>query len=200
MSEIEYQLKFPILERTFNEKDLTFSINHIKSRLGSVLYFKFITYDYNQDVIETYTSQRWYIDTVYSRRVQSFSISDESYNNTYYYRIILVLIGNDSENPLYFTECMLNEGRDLGIYHKPFEEVVKEVGLFNSRYANLYFDDGNYLQVIRPQGESFMTNRITKSTCTVLAPHLAHESDMDDPVNIFLEFLHQREQRIDALR
>ena len=64
----------------------------------------------------------------------------------------------------------------------------------NSRYINLYNNDGNYLQVIRPMGDNLTTNVLTKSTCSVLAPHFHDEEDIDDPVNIFLEFINQNRE------
>ena len=200
MSEVEFQLKFPIQEISFNTTKLTFSINHIRSRLGSALYFKFICFNKNQEPIYTYTSPRWYIDTIYTRRANTFDIPQNIFDRTFYSQIVLVTIGIDSENPLYFTECMLNVGEDLGEYHQVNEEVIADIGLSKTSYANLYKKDGNYLQVIRPTGEKINTRKLNKSTCTVLAPHLVEESDIDEPTNIFLEFLHQREQRIDVLR
>lgn len=206
MSEIEYHLKFPVTSILFTETTLTFSINHIKSRLTSILYFKLYCYSkhLNNDsepdtLIYTYNSPRWVIDTEYKRRSLTFEIPEDIVDKTAYTQIELIAIGINSENPLYFTECMLNEGEDIG-YHQPAEQIVRVVGLKNSRYINLYNNDGNYLQVIRPMGDNLTTNVLTKSTCSVLAPHFHDEEDIDDPVNIFLEFINQTEQRIDVLR
>mgnify|MGYP007122039765 FL=1 len=200
MSEVEYHLKFPIQDIIFNNKTLTFSIDAVRSRLGSVLYFKLHLFDKNQNEIYKYTSPRWYIDTVYTRRAITFDIDERMLDLAYFNQIELITIGTTSENPLYFTGCMLNEGEDEGVYHTPNEERKVDISLANNRYANLYKKDGNYLQVIRPTGEKINTHILYKSACTVLAPHFADESDIDEPVNIFLEFLHQREQRIDVLR
>ena len=200
MSEDEFHLKFPIQEITFNNSKLTFSINHIRSRLGSALYFKFICFNKNEEPIYTYTSPRWYMDTEYTRRFRTFDIPQDKFDRTFFSQIVLVTIGVDSENPLYFTECMLNVGDDLGEYYQVDEEVIADVKLSRNCYANLYKKDGNYLQVIRPVGDTINTRKLNKSTCTVLAPHFAEESDIDEPTNIFLEFIHQREQRIDVLR
>lgn len=199
MSEIEYHLKFPRTQILFNEDEITFSINHIKSRLTSILYFLFYCYDKTGTKIYTYTSPRWVIDTEYSRRSHTFNIPTDIVDATAYTQVELVAIGITSENPLYFTECMLNEGEDIG-YHQPQEQIVRTIGLHNSRYVNLYNADGNFLQVIRPQGDQMATNKIDKSTCTVLAPHFHDEEDIDDPINVFLEFINQTEQRIDVLR
>lgn len=200
MSETEYRLKFPKAPTTFIDSTVTFSINHIKSRLTSVLYFKLHCYDRTgTNEIYTYTSPRWVIDTDWRRRTHTFDLPNGVEEDIVYTQIELIALGVNSENPLYFTECMLNEGEDIG-YHQPSEHRDLEVGFLNSRYVNLYTSNGDYLQVIRPQGDKLRTNCITKSTCTVIAPHFAEESDIDDPINIFMEFINQTEQRIDVLR
>lgn len=199
MNETEYHLKFPLTPILFTDEEITFSINYIKSRLTSVLYFKLHCYNRSETEIYTYTSPRWVIDTVYSRRSRTFTIPENILEQTYFTRIELVAVGITSENPLYFSECMLNEGDDIG-YYSPNEHINYSVKFQNSRYVNLYNQDGNFLQVIRPQGDSIDTNKLLKSTCTVLAPHFFDEEDIDDPVNIFAEFINQTEQRIDVLR
>lgn len=200
MSEVEYHLKFPVQDIIFNDKTLTFSIDAVRSRLGSVLYFKLHMFDKNKNKIYTYTSPRWYVDTVYTRRAITFDIDERMLDLAYFNQIELVTIDTTSENPLYLTGCMLNEGLDEGVYHTPNEERKVDISLANNKYANLYKKDGNYLQVIRPTGEKINSHILYKSACTVLAPHFEDESDIDEPINIFLEFLHQREQRIDVLR
>lgn len=197
--ETEYHFKFPKTPTTFITNTVTFSINHIKSRLLSVLYFKLHCYDKYSEEIYTYTSPRWVIDTDWRRRVRTFDLPNGVEEDIVYTQIELISIGVSSLNPLYFTECMLNEKGDIG-YHQPSEHRELTVGFLNSRYVNLYSNDGNFLQVIRPQGDKIETNKLLKSTCTVIAPHLAEESDIDDPINIFMEFINQTEQRIDVLR
>lgn len=199
MTEIEYHLKLPKTPILFNEEEVTFSINHIKSRLTSVLYFNFYCYNKSDTKIYTYTSPRWVIDTTYQRRSRTFTLPSDVVDETAYTQVELVVIGITSENPLYFTECMLNEGEDIG-YHQPHEQINRTIGLHNSRYVNLYDAEGNFLQIIRPQGDKLATNKIDKSTCTVLAPHFHDEEDIDDPINVFMEFINQTEQRIDVLR
>ena len=197
--ETEYHFTFPKTPTTFITNTVTFSINHIKSRLLSVLYFKLHCYDKSDTEIYTYTSPRWVIDTDWRRRVRTFYLPNGVEEDIVYTQIELISIGVSSLNPLYFTECMLNEKGDIG-YHQPSEHRELTVGFLNSRYVNLYSNDGNFLQVIRPQGDKIETNKLLKSTCTVIAPHLAEESDIDDPINIFMEFINQTEQRIDVLR
>lgn len=201
MSEQEYYIKFPKIDANFSNNNLVFLINNIKSRLTSVLYFRVYFYNPNNTLLYTYTSPRWVIDTEYKMRKKSFSISDDVLNHVSKVQIELIAIGNSSENPLYFNECMFCEDDGDYTYHEP-SEVIKEthIGLLNSRYIKLYNGDGDYLQIIRPTGQDFTTKNITKSTCTVLAPHLSSEAEIDDDVNVFMEFINQTEQRIDVLR
>lgn len=202
MTEEEFHIKFPKTFVQFNSSNLVFLINHVKSRLTSVLYFKLHCYDKLDNLIYTYVSPRWVIDTEYTKRRRFFTLSDDVLENTAYTQIELISIGTSSENPLFFTECMFAESSNLDVeYHVP-NDVVKTatVGLHQSMYALLYNQSGSYLQVIRPYGDGFLTNCLTKSSCTVLAPHFEDESDIDTPVNIFMEFINQKEQRIDVLR
>lgn len=197
--ETEYHIKFPKTLTTFITSTVTFSINNIKSRLTSVLYFKLHCYDKSSNEIYEYTSPRWIIDTDWKRRTCTFDLPAGIEEEAVYTQIELVAIGINNNNSLWFTECMLNEGGDVE-YHQPSEHRELVVGFLNSRYVNLYSGDGNFLQVIRPQGDKIETNKLLKSTCTVLAPHFSEESDIDDPINIFMEFINQTEQRIDVLR
>ena len=200
--EEEYKIKFPKIQVNFTKPQLFFLINNIKSRRGSVLYFKLYCYNKSNEVIYTYTSPRWVITDSYLTKSRMFEISDDIYEKVFSTQIELIAINNSSENPLYFTECMFSEyDGDDAKYHKPNEALDRfEVGMVNSRYVNLYDRDGNFMQVIRPDGKNIFTDTISASTCTVLAPHLYQESDIDDPVDVFLEFINQTEQVIDVLR
>lgn len=201
MVEEEYHIKFPKIQVNFSRPELLFLINQVKSRHPSVLYFKLHCYDKTDTKIYTYTSPRWAVSDEYRKKTRIFELSKDIYEKVLYTQIELISLGNSSENPLYFTECMFAEYDGELDYHKPNEAITHlEVGLLNSRYINLYDNDGNFLQVIRPDGKNIFTDRLSASTCTVLAPHLSEESDIDDPVNVFLEFINQTEQRIDVLR
>ena len=197
---VEYHLILPKTQINFDDTTLTFSIQNIRSRFSSVLYFILRCYDRHNTLIYTYNSPRWAIDTVYKRRHKTFDIGREIVNNTVYTQIELVSIGTSSENPLYFNGLMLNAGVDPEVHHVPNERVSKDIKFANTRYANLYNADGNFLQVIRPNGTGFSTDLLIKNECTVIAPHFYDESDIDDPVNVFYEFINQAEQRIDVLR
>ena len=201
MVEEEYRIKFPKIQVNFSQPQLFVLINNVKSREPSALYFKLHCYDRTNTEIYTYVSPRWIITKDYYKKIRKFSLSDEIYENVLYTQLEFIAVNNSSENPLYFTECMFAEDNGDYSYHTP-HEVLKEynIGFINSCYVNMYDNDGNYLQIIRPNRENITNNVITHSTCTVLAPHLYDESDIDDPVNIFMEFINQTEQRIDVLR
>ena len=219
--QLQYHLLFPRTNIQFSDGDLTFSINNIRSRRPSVLYFhlhcfdmdgKLIKLDSNEKVIDSsdaeayanghtvYTSDRWVIGTVYEHRESSIDLSDEVVDKTTYTQIEIITMGIDSENPLYFNEVMLQQGT-FKEYHTPSEVITSlAIKLNNSYYANLYKDNGDYLQVIRPNREPFQTDRLNKAELTILAPHFADDEDFDDDVAVFIEAMNQREQTIDVLR
>lgn len=198
--QVQYHLKFPVTQVLFTKTQLTFSINKIKSRLPSVLYFILHCYDMEMNEVYTYTSDRWVIGTVYEHRHTTFEIDSILLDDFAYTQIELVTMGIDSENPLYFTECMLQEG-EWDEYHTP-NEVAQSwfVGFKTNTYANLYNNDGDYLQVIRPHKEAFHTDKLDKAEVTILAPHFEDDEDFDDDVAVFIEAMNQREQTIDVLR
>ena len=203
--ELEYHIMLPKQVVIFSNNKLTFSVEKMKSRLPSVFYFILHLYDKNDDEIifnekPVYKSNRWAIDRTYSTYHTTFEIDESCIWRAIRFQIELVAIGITSENPLYFNGLMFNE-REYKDYHEPREVVTeKEIGFLKSSYANLYGYDGNYLQVIRPTRANMFTNRISASPCTVLAPHFDDEADVDNPVNVFMEFINQTEQRIDVLR
>lgn len=203
MTEEEYHIKFPVTDALFLKNDLSFSIENIKSRFTSTLYFIVKFYDRHDNLLYTYTSDRWVIDNQYGRRYRNFTISEDVADKTTKYQITLVASNLSSENPLYFNKVMFQEG-DYIAYHTPLESDTSETGYLvkynKCSYCNLYNNNGDYLQVIRPKNDSITTKILKKSSCTVLAPHLSDEPVIDDPIDIFLEFVNQREQKIDVLR
>jgi hypothetical protein len=91
--------------------------------------------------------------------------------------------------------------KDYSDYHTVSEQITDaKIGFNKSSYVNLYNGDGSFLQVIRPTRADIHTNKLDACTCTVIAPHLTEEDVFDDPINIFLEFINQSDQRIDVLR
>lgn len=222
---MEYKLKLPLQRRLFDDTTLTFTINHIRSRRPSVMYFKFHCYgiecekDINPETGEfiytdeiyldgtenpVYTSPRTVIGTAYGNEpsyTHQFDIPDVI-EDTVYCMVEIIFLGIDSENPLYFNQLMLQEGEFDG-YHDPMDMSMSShsIELLDSLYANLYDSEGNYLQVIRPNKETFHTDKLDGAKYTVLAPHFAEENEeVDGHVAVYMEAMNQTEQRIDVLR
>lgn len=197
----EVSIKFPRVQNQFNLMDNTFVINYIKSRTPSVVYFKLHCYNLQGQEILTnndayYIGERWIIDNSWRSYHSSFDFTEEILNNLKEVQIELRLIGVDDDNPLYFTECMLLNKEFDGDYHETDEKDTEaEIGFVNNRYANLYTtNEDDYLQVIRPTSTAFTTNKLSKSECTVLAPHIVGETEWDKPVNLYMEYINQTEQ------
>lgn len=216
MTDTEFSIKLKRTPVYFLSNELTFSIFRMKSRLPSSVYFILHLFDENGDEIfnevrsgdtiirqePIYTmNKRWIVDNTYSRYNRTFTIPQECVDRSVEYQIELRTDNITSENPLYFNHLMFNEGEFIS-YHEPNEVVEKaNIGLDKSGYANLYNDDeGTYLQVIRPDKKKIRSDVLSKCHCTVLAPHIESEPSVDNPINLFLEFINQTEQRIDVLR
>lgn len=230
--QLKYHLLLPKTNRLFEENELIFTINHIKSRYPSVLYIIFHCFDiegneiyYDESIkqstndLETtgytlssledecaYVSSRGVIGTVFALDEngdynQKILLNETLVEKTVYTQLELVTLGVSSENPLYLSELMLQEGDEFNGFHVPSELKNSHIiDLPNNSYANLYNGDGDFLQVIRPNKESFNTNQLDKAQYTILAPHFSEEDEIDNHVNVFLEAMNQTEQTIDILR
>jgi len=209
---IEYRLKLPKQNVLFDTVDLTFSINHLRSRRPSIIYFILHLYDMSNNEIliddnPVFVSERSVVGTKFdlenANYVYTFSIPQSALDSAVYNQLEIRTLGVDSENPLYFSELMLQEGTEYNGYHVP-QELDKmnshTIELPSNLYANLYDKDGNYLQVIRPNKEQFNTNTLNKAQYTILAPHFESDEDVDSHIAVFLEAMNQREQKIDVLR
>ena len=228
--EIKYHLLLPKQERLFDENELSFTINHIKSRQPSVLYFILHLFDVDgneiylngstvtqstNDLTDGYTesskesecafvSPRKAIGTVFSQEgkdfTHNFNIVDALIESSTYMQLELVTMGVTSENPLYFSEMMFQEG-EFSQFHEPSELLnYHKIELPSNTYVNLYDKDGNYLQVIRPNQEEFSTASLDGAKYSILAPHFDDDKDVDDHTAVFLEAMNQTEQTIDVLR
>ena len=198
--EEEYLIKLPKTYASFLDNSLSFSIEHMKSRMTSTVYFMVDFYNMTGEVIHTHKSTRWVVDSTYSSYHSNFDIPSDVADNSSKFQLTLVACGITSENPLFLTGLMFREG-DYDGYHSPSEEITDALVKFNkSSYANLYGVEGSYLQVIRPSKTTMHTNKLDKCSATVLVPHLENESELDDPIAIFLEFINMTDQRIDVLR
>lgn len=225
---MEYRLCLPLQNKNFDENVLRFTINHIRSRRPSILYFIFHCYDmdcekvvdeetgeisYTHEILVNdkplFESPRGVIGTSYSYDPSSpdytekIELPSNKMEDIVYWMLEIRTLGIDGENPLYFSELMLNERDEFNGYHMP-QEMDKannhSIGLPNNLYANIYRSDGNYLQVIRPNKEGFNTNNLGKAKYTILAPHFEEEDEVDDHIAVFLECMNQTEQKIDVLR
>lgn len=222
----EYKLKLPKQYVQFTTTELTFSINYIRSRRPSVIYFilhlynvedKEIYWDATQEEVKTldvsesddskvaFKSERCVVGTAFSLEggdfIYPFDIKEELLKETVYTRLEIRTLGINSENPLYFAELMFESGHNHEGYHEPSELTTSHtIDLPSNTYANLYDGKDCYLQVIRPHKESFHTDKLDKAEYTILAPHFMEEEDVDSHVAVFLECMNQTEQTIDVLR
>ena len=184
----------------FADDELTFSIGNIKSRTVSTFYFHLRLYNLSDSLIYTYTSDRWVISNSYHTRYVTFNIPSKYVDKVAYMQLELIAVGVSSENPLYFNELMLNEGGYKKYHDNSSKKKSVKIKFNKSSYAILYNEDGNSLQVIRPSQGDIFTSKITASEVTILAPHLEKEIEEDNPINLFFEYINQREQRVDVLR
>lgn len=205
MSYISYKIIFPmsqILYGSDDEEDVTFSIGNIKSRKPSVIEVKLSLYDDSspQQLVESYISERAVITSEYRPFIHTFTIPNSIREQAISCQIELITYGIDNNNPLWFSEVMLNEG-DYEQYHSPNEEQTSSsIEFLNNTYVNLYDNNDNYLQVIRPNRDKFYTDKLTGSEITILAPHFNDDIDFDSDVSVYIEALNQTNQTIDVLR
>lgn len=176
---------------------ITFVIGNIKMRnkIG-IAYFKFYAYDIHGSMMqeESSESDKWIITTEYTTKMWSFYILSDMPVDSY---VIELYIGNaTSENPVYMNHLMLTN-KEYIEYHQP-QETKKdvEINFKNNNYVNLYTENEEYLQVIRPYGDKFTTNQLTTSQKTILVPHLPSESEYDNPTNIVYEYMMMNDQSI----
>lgn len=202
MSQEEIHIWTPLQEHELSDGDITFTINYMKCRTISVIYYKLHCYDYNEHeiLIENkpfHIGERWVVDETWSSYHDTFNITSTELEEIYKIRLELILINVGDNNPLYLTELMLQNGL-FEEFHEPKESIVEaEIGFINNAYANLYNNDNdNYLQIIRPNRTPFTTLKLTKDNWTVLAPHITGENPIDKPENLFVEFINQTEQEI----
>lgn len=204
---IEYRLLLPKQNKLFDESTLTFTVNHMRSRRPSVFYFLLHLFDMDDVEIYTYTSPRSAVGTAFDLDspdyLETFELPSDIVEKSTYVQLELRTLGVNSENPLYFSELMLQEGDSFNGYHIPssYDKLNSHtIELPSNLYANLYDNEGNYLQVIRPNKEGFNTNTLNKAQYTILAPHFNDEEEVDSHIAVFLEAMNQTEQKIDVLR
>lgn len=179
---------------------LTFSIDKMKCRTISVVYFKLHAYDIHDEEIlvnndALYIGRRWIVSEQFHTFYETFTISEEHLRKIKNMEIELVMIRVNANNPLTFTGVRLANDEYDGVHRVSDEEnVIHSIEFLNSGYVNLYSEVDDYLQVIRPTKTPFTTKQLTRCKYTVLAPHLVGETALDNPTNLFIEFLNQHEQ------
>lgn len=179
--------------RAINET-LTFVIENIKMRNKSgIAYFKFYGFDVHGNQIIEYESDKWVISTIYNMKQDSFQVNPSKLDS---YVIEMYVGGATSENPLYMNHLMLTD-KEYSEYHEPLEARKNvQIGFKRNNYVNLYTEQEEYLQIIRPYGDKFTSETLTPSQTTILVPHLPNESDYDDPTSIVYEYMLMNEQKI----
>lgn len=201
----EFHITFPKFQKNIDDGNVVFSIGNIKSRVPSVIYFKFHCYDLHDDEIlvnsqPVHVGKRFVVTPLYREYLEEFEIPENILSRTFSFEIELILLGITSENPCWFNQIMFEKAPHTE-YHKPDESFEKSKVLFNNNnYVVLFNIYGNSLQVIRPYKDNFDTKTLTASKCTVLAPHLDDEIKQDTPANLMQEFINQTEQYIQILK
>jgi len=197
----EYHIFFPKVSAGFESNTVTFSINNMKCNDVCIVFY--ILHCYNlqgNEILVNYQplhiGNRWIVDNVYSPYYDTYEISSTHLHNIHQIQIELVIIGVNDNNPLRFNQVMFANKEYDGVWHKPDEEMEEaNIGFNKNRFINLYTNSTeNYLQVIRPYGDAITTKKLTKSQLTVIAPHLEHEPEIDNPTNLLMEFYNQNEQ------
>lgn len=192
-----FKIQFPVWNAKFVNNDFVFSIQNIKSRYPSVVYFKLSLFDMDKKLLSIHFSNHQIVTTKYKTVLMDLSV--DSVRRVAYYQLELIFDGLDDDNTCSFNGLMFEEAPYTG-YHRPNE--IKEnvpINFRNSKYVNLYNGD-TYLQVIRPNKDKIHTTVLDASECTVIAPHFSDDADVDDDVSVFFEFCNQREQSIDILK
>lgn len=198
--QVEYHILMKKIDNNIDDENLTFVVNHMKSRIPSVVYFILHCYNLNDNEIlvankPAYVGKRWVVDSTYSKYIEKFKLSPKVLEKTSKIQIELIAINIDDDNPLYFSECMLTD-KDFIEYHKTDEAMeIAQISLIKNGYVNMYMNKSeNYLQIMRPSKKTFNTKTLSANDITVIAPHIPNEPPVDEPTNLFIEFLNQTEQ------
>ena len=198
----EISVLLPKMSNSLNGDEFTFTINQLKCRKGglAVVYYKLHTWNLNNDEIINadgafHIGKRTVVDEDWGSYHDTFHIDEETLNTIKYLQIEIRFILVDDDNPIYFSELMLQNG-EFTDYHSPNEELKEAViGFNNTSYTNLYNGaNKDYLQIIRADKVPFTTKVLSKAKNTVLVPHLVGEPLLDKPDNIFIEYINQKEQ------
>lgn len=192
----------PKCRNNLNGDEFTFTINQLKCKKDglAVVYYNLHLWNLNNEEILTnsdsfHIGNRMVVDDSWGSYHDTFKIDETTLNSTKEYQIEIRFILVDDNNPIYFSELMLSKG-EFTDFHTTDEEMAEaNIGFINNAYVNLYDDSSDdYLQIIRADRVPFTTKTLTKADKTVLVPHLVGEPSLDKPENIFMEYIHQKEQ------
>lgn len=192
----------PKVRNNLQGTEFTFTINQLKCDVGgiAVVYYKLHLTNLNNEAILSnsdafHIGERAVVDEDWGSYHDTFTIVQNILNTIKYYQIELRFVLVDNDNPIYFSELMLQNGT-FETYHSTNETMEEaEIGFINNSYANLYDgEEEDYLQIIRADRVPFTTTSLSKAENTVLVPHLVGEPPLDKPENVFMEYLHQTEQ------
>ena len=189
-----------LVERNFTTPILTFSIGNINSREPTIITPQLVTYNLKKEKLNTYTEDAIVVAKTYQSHQTTFTLTEDDLKQVGYLQIELIVDNLSSENQLQFNRLMLNEGK-YEEYTQP-EAIIESarISFINTFYANLHTNNQGYLQVIRPNHDSFTTNTLTRSKCTVIAPHIKNECLEDTHENLSLEYMNLSDQVLEILR
>lgn len=199
----KYTITLPKKElmKNFTNKKLTFSVGKMKSKGVCIVKPVLQLITINKQPLKTLSGVSWVVANNYNSYIQTFNLTDDELQETAYIQLKLEVIGITSTQPIYFTNLMLNEG-SYTEYHQP-NDTIEEMSIYfiNNFFTNVYTKNKDcYLEIIRPNYDSLTTKTLSKSNCTVLAPHLSDEDKIDSPENIGLEYMNMSDQVIEILR
>ena len=199
----KYIIKLPRTELTknFTTQKLTLTIGKMRSVGVCIVKPVLVLYKPNKILLNKYDGKQWVVANNYNEYTTTFNITEDELYDTAYIRIELQVIGITNDHPIYFTNLMLNEG-DYRPYHQP-DDALDEMPIYfsNNFFANLYTsNEDSYLEVIRPNYDNFTTEILKKSKCSILAPHLTNEDEIDSSENLSLEYMNMSDQVIEILR
>lgn len=195
------RLKTPFQIRPSTSGKITLSIGNIKSTDPIVGRIGLYGYLPNKVQEGSIFSPKFPISNVYESQHFTFDVDEVFAPTIGYVRMGLTFYGISDSTEVRFNHLMMNEG-EYSKYHPPLDAIEEsQVYLNNNFYVGLYTSDTqNYLQIIRPHYDNFSTKKLTKSKCTVLAPHLENEQKEDSPANLGLEYMMMNDQVINILR
>ena len=109
----EIRVLFPRMKNTLTNGENAFIINNMKCRTASIVYMILHCYHFNGQEITVegkpfHISDRWVVHKSWEKYYTIFEV-DNILNNLKEIQIELVLLNIDDSNPLYFTECMLQD-------------------------------------------------------------------------------------------